>query len=43
MSFGPNDSGILEFKTEEEATEYLDSLGPKFKYGCHREGNSIRT
>ncbi|EUB55975.1 Cytochrome c oxidase assembly factor 7B [Echinococcus granulosus] len=42
MSFGPDDSGILEFKTEEEAEEYLGNLGSKFEYGCHREGNPIQ-
>ncbi|KAM7537611.1 hypothetical protein Aperf_G00000079503 [Anoplocephala perfoliata] len=42
MSFGPDDSGILEFKTEEETKEYLENLGAKFKYGCRREGNPIQ-
>ncbi|VDO04566.1 unnamed protein product [Rodentolepis nana] len=39
MGFGPDDSGILEFKTEKEAEEYLNELGPKFKYGCYRQGD----
>lgn len=42
MSFGPGDSGILEYKNEEEAKDYLENLGLKFKYGCNREGNPIR-
>ncbi|VDM16990.1 unnamed protein product [Hydatigera taeniaeformis] len=42
MSFGPDDSGILEYKTEEEAQEYIDGLGPKYEYGCHREGNATQ-
>lgn len=42
MSFGPDDSGILEFKTEKEAEAYLDELGPKFKYGCYRRGDPVR-
>ncbi|VUZ51786.1 unnamed protein product [Hymenolepis diminuta] len=42
MNFGPNDSGVLEFKTEKEAEEYLEELGPKFKYGCYRQGNPIQ-
>lgn len=42
MSFGPDDSGILEFKTEEEAEEYLEGLGSKYEYGCRREGIPIR-
>lgn len=42
MSFGPNDSGLLEFRTEDEAKSYLEELGLKFKYGCRREGNAVR-
>ncbi|VDD81439.1 unnamed protein product [Mesocestoides corti] len=42
MSFGPEDSGVLDFKTEEETIEYLEGLGPQFKYGCHRERNPIQ-
>lgn len=42
MSFGPDDSGLLDFKSESEAIAYLEELGLKFKYGCHREGNAVR-
>nr|CDS28857.1 sel1 repeat containing protein 1B [Hymenolepis microstoma] len=42
MSFGPNDSGILEFKTEKETEEYIKELGPKFKYGCYRQGDPVQ-
>nr|VZI43182.1 unnamed protein product [Spirometra erinaceieuropaei] len=42
MSFGPNDSGLLPFKSEAETEEYLDELGLKFRYACTKEKDPIQ-
>ncbi|KAL3317612.1 Cytochrome c oxidase assembly factor 7 [Cichlidogyrus casuarinus] len=38
-TFGSDDSGLLKYKTVEEAREDLEELGLKFEYGCRKEKN----